>query len=162
MCLRLLAPVNPRKVLARPTRKMKNKLVVFTKNNARVLVNPSFKEIKAYQPNSVLNPDLSKVKAVPTHLWKLKDGAIIPMSDHEAKMRESDIKLHGVDNTVRRLTRKAFDPSLPFYLMRQASTVLIFAGSAVFTYAAIQLLFPEKLVSFNNLVREFGQRLGIG
>lgn len=77
---------------------MKNVIVVFTKNNARVLVNPE----KFPKDNYILNPDLSLVKGIPPHLWKLnKDGQIIPMKGQEIHNRLVDIEKHGSDNDIK-------------------------------------------------------------
>lgn len=129
----------------------KGKLVVFTTNNARVLTNPTFREINTYK-NAVVDPDLSKVIAVPPHFWKKGPGnLIIPMTDSEQKARLDDIKRNGVDNVVKRLPSRAFNPAVPFYLMRQAATVLFFVGSVLFCYAVVKNN-PGLLASlWNNL-----------
>lgn len=112
--------------------------MVFTRNNARILTNPTFREIKTYQ-NAVIDPDLSMVRAVPPHFWKRGDGnLIVSMSDSEQKARMDDIKRNGVDNVVKRLPSRVFNPSIPFYLMRQTGAVLFFIGSALFCYAVVK------------------------
>jgi cbb3-type cytochrome oxidase subunit 1 len=120
---------------------------VFTKNNARILTNPTSKELKAYK-NSVIDPDLSQVRAVPPHFWKRGLGnLIVPMTDHEQKIRLSDIKENGVDNEVRRLPNFTFNPSVPFYILRQVGTVLFFSGSALFCYGILDKFYPQVIAS---------------
>lgn len=55
--------------------------VVFNKYGARIIVNPgnAYKNAK----DVVLNPDLSLVKGVPPHYWKLEDGKIVPKNKLE-------------------------------------------------------------------------------
>ena len=79
---------------------MAKNLVIFTKNNARVLTKPEeFTELMAY-PNVVPDPDLSLVKGIPPHHWKLEDGLIVPMTGSEKDARNADIEAHGVDNMI--------------------------------------------------------------
>lgn len=73
--------------------------VVFTSNNARILKIRDESElagIKVY----VLNPDLSAVKSLPPHCWKLEDGVILPKSLSEIQETERTHSLKGVDNLV--------------------------------------------------------------
>ena len=72
----------------------KSILVVFTPNNARVLVNAD----PGNYPDALVNPDLSAVRAEPPHFWKLKDGKIVPMNRFEKRARLMDHKLSGVVN----------------------------------------------------------------
>lgn len=79
---------------------MAKNLVIFTKNNARVLTKPEeFNELMTY-PNVVPDPDLSLVKGIPPHHWKLEDGLIVPMTGPEKDARNADIEAHGVDNMI--------------------------------------------------------------
>lgn len=82
---------------------MKNKVVVFTKNNARVLTN--FELPKKINPRAkvLVNPDLSLLKRIPTHFWKLDCGAIKEMTPKEKRQRMRDIKLYGSDNNWQRV-----------------------------------------------------------
>lgn len=79
----------------------KNKVVIFTKNNARMLVNP--KDLTAFEsmPNAVINPDLSKVHRIPMHFWKLTKGQVVEMTRPEKIARMEDIEDHGADNKVK-------------------------------------------------------------
>lgn len=76
---------------------VKNFVVLFIDYNARIIVNP--KDLEEYRklPNAVVNPDLSRVKGVPPHLWRLtKSKNIVPISGREAQERESLIRKHGI------------------------------------------------------------------
>ena len=75
---------------------MKTKLVIFTSNNARILINGD----PAEYPGALLNPDLSAVKGIAPHFWKLEDGKIVPMSGEEQSARLKDHEERGVDNNV--------------------------------------------------------------
>lgn len=90
----------------------KNTVVVFTRSNARIYVNPGSKEIAELLTNgqAVLNPDLSLVGGFPPHFWKVEYGRIVPMKAEEQEKRLEFIAKHGVDNTI--ITREvlANDP----------------------------------------------------
>ena len=73
---------------------MKQKLVIFTTNNARILVGAD----PADYPGALVNPDLSAVKGIAPHFWKLADGRIVPMSASEKQARLAEHAAHGVDN----------------------------------------------------------------
>ena len=81
---------------------MKTQLVIFTSNNARILVghNP------AEYPHALVNPDLSLVKRVPTHFWKLAGGKIVPMTAKEQAARLADHAKNAVDNDVTKIVVK--------------------------------------------------------
>jgi hypothetical protein len=76
-------------------------VVVFTKNNARVLKNPK-NLIEILKRNTCLiDPDLSKVSGMPPHYWKLFKGkTIISMNGKEMRARDADISKVGADNFV--------------------------------------------------------------
>jgi len=110
---------------------MKQTTVVFTRNNARVLVN--HKPRLGYNPTNrvVLQPDLSLVRGVPTHHWKLDSGQIVEMSPVEKRRRNIHIKLYGIDNNV----DKELYPSsnrllLPLIIM--TALVIILIGAIVY------------------------------
>lgn len=127
----------------------KSKLVVFTRTNARILVNPTNREIQTYK-NAVINPDLSAVKAVPPHFWKQEKGKVVPMSDYEMKARLDDISKYGIDNEIKRLSAWKSNPSVPFYIMRQLSNVMFFTGSAMFLYIVLYKFYPDLIASIQN------------
>lgn len=77
---------------------VKNFVVLFMDYNARIIVNP--KDIEEYRklPNALVNPDLSRVKGVPPHLWRLsKSGNVMPLVGRAAQEREALIKKHGIN-----------------------------------------------------------------
>lgn len=88
----------------------KTKLVQFTSNNARILVNASASEY----PDALVNPDLSAVKGVPPHHWKQdKQGRIVPMNPFEKAIRKNTHLKRGVDNDVERFKApRIFDSAL--------------------------------------------------
>lgn len=49
---------------------MKDRVVVFTQNNARVLVNPDRIDRFMDKPNAFINPDLTFVNGIEPHFWK--------------------------------------------------------------------------------------------
>ncbi len=77
---------------------MKTTVVVFTKNNARILTNPLDLQIFESNPSCAINPSLTKVVGVSPHYWKLVDGEILPMDSSERKARDFNIKVYGADN----------------------------------------------------------------
>lgn len=60
---------------------MKNKVVVFTQNNARILVNPQQIDVFYKRNNALVNPDLTFVEGVEPHHWKLINRSRIPVAD---------------------------------------------------------------------------------
>ena len=83
---------------------MKNFAVVFTSNNARIVVNPSILQKLALKDkkNVVINPDLSLVKGVAPHFWKLSDDGkmVVEMTRPEKLVRLASHEAFGVDNNV--------------------------------------------------------------
>lgn len=80
---------------------MNHKVVVFTKNNARVFTNPQVEEIeklKSRYETVIYDPDLSGVQGVEPHFWRYVEGRIIPMNQAERNERMLDISENGVDN----------------------------------------------------------------
>ena len=74
----------------------KTKLVIFTSNNARILVGANPKEY----PTAWVNPDLSRVKGTPPHFWKIVGNQIHPMNFQEMAARLDHHARHGVDNDI--------------------------------------------------------------
>lgn len=75
----------------------KDKVVVFTRNNARIYTNvdkASFENDK----NVLINPSFDSVKGIPPHFWKMYEGRIVPMNDVEREERLKDIDKNGIDN----------------------------------------------------------------
>lgn len=60
---------------------MKNKVIIFTDNNARILVNPAEVEIFEDKPNAYVNPDLRFVTGVAPHHWKQLNSDKIKIDD---------------------------------------------------------------------------------
>lgn len=75
------------------------KVVVFTKNNARILYNPGNLDDYKNCMSALIDPDLKSVAGVPPHLWKLLDGKVVIMDTSESKARNTHIAIHGVINT---------------------------------------------------------------
>ena len=78
----------------------KDFIVVFTKTNARVLVNPPEMGIMLRDNSAILNPELKHVKHVPPHFWKMEYGIVAPMNKEERETRIAHIANIGVDNSV--------------------------------------------------------------
>ncbi len=101
---------------------MKTKLVIFTTNNARILIGANPKNY----PTAIVNPDLSKVGKFPPHFWKLNNkGEILPMSTLEQKLRLEHHAKHGVDNDI----SKAFVKKWKLKIDRSVWAALAGAGS---------------------------------
>lgn len=75
----------------------KDKVVVFTRNNARIYTNV---DTSAFENdlNVLINPSLDSVKGIPPHFWKMYEGRIVPMNDVEREERSKDIEKNGIDN----------------------------------------------------------------
>lgn len=74
------------------------RVVVFTKNNARVLINPPHLGALKKRHNVLINPDLTRVLGCPPHLWKIVKGEIWPMGHAERLARERVLELTEADN----------------------------------------------------------------
>ena len=80
-----------------------NRVVVFTKNNARIVNEPSHHEMVEYSKmkNVLINPDLSKVAGVAPHYWTIgHQNSIVEMSDEEKKVRDQHIATFGAINSL--------------------------------------------------------------
>jgi hypothetical protein len=66
-------------------------VVVFTENNARILMVEDVEPYKDWE-NAIIDPDLSKVRKIPPHEWKISDGKIVPMSQIERVSRSEQLK----------------------------------------------------------------------
>ena len=76
----------------------KDKVVVFTRNNARIYTNVDYKAFEN-DKNAFLNPDLSSVKGVAPHFWKVNsENRIVGMDDEEKEVRLKDMYQYGIDN----------------------------------------------------------------
>lgn len=72
--------------------------LVFTRNNARFAKGHPIEKLKGEA--IVINPDLSKVKGVKPHYWKLVKGEVLPMDQFERECRDRDIAKNGCDNDI--------------------------------------------------------------
>ena len=73
---------------------MNDFFVIFTENNARIYKGKPERSSE----NILVNPDLSRVKGIPPHLWKRVGNEIHPMSDDESLSRLKHIDNFGVSN----------------------------------------------------------------
>lgn len=73
-------------------------VVVFTKNNARVLRNPENIEQYLAMDNAIIEPDLSEVQGIPPHYWSLVDGKVVKKGFREGLARARHIRKHGAVN----------------------------------------------------------------
>ena len=73
---------------------MKNKLVVFTENGAKIFINPKdFNSIAEDKITTFKNPDLSEVINLNPHKWAVKNGKIVPADSSLVKEREAKAHL---------------------------------------------------------------------
>lgn len=74
--------------------------VVFTFNNARIIVNPPEIERMKWEGAHVVvkNPDLSAVQGFAPQYWKVVSGRIVPLSYSERVARSEHIEAFGVIN----------------------------------------------------------------
>lgn len=72
---------------------MKRKVILFSNHDKpRILINPSNIEELKSNPNAIVDPDLSKVKGVPSEYWLLVDGEIIAMALDQRKIVDAVIR----------------------------------------------------------------------
>ena len=88
---------------------MKKKVVVFTKNGARILTNPSKEYLEQWKqhPNVLVeDADLRSVKGIPPHFWKLRDdGMIVEMSESEKKEVTIDMQERKTHPALKKITK---------------------------------------------------------
>jgi hypothetical protein len=74
--------------------------VVFTFNNARVIVNPPEIERMRWEGANIVvkNPDLSAVHGFAPQYWKVVSGRVVPLSYGERVARSEHIEAFGVVN----------------------------------------------------------------
>jgi hypothetical protein len=75
----------------------KDRVVLFTPNNARILKGPDAAPFKGH-PDALVNPDMSKVYGIPPHHWKRRGSEIVPMDLAEREERDRVIARFGVKN----------------------------------------------------------------
>lgn len=78
----------------------KTRIVIFTDNNARIITTRDPGKYKLAS-NMVVDPDLTQVRHVPPHFWKLKQGLVLEMSRPEKLARMEVIERSGADNSIR-------------------------------------------------------------
>lgn len=76
------------------------RVVVFTKNNARIFINPENKVDLLKLKDSYLNPCLLAVRGTPPHYWFVKNGKILPMTQDMKEKRDRDILKYGVGTSI--------------------------------------------------------------
>jgi len=75
----------------------KHKVVVFTENNARVLVNPPDLDAWRKRKDALVDPDFGRVAHLAPHFWKCDEsGHLSPMTEEERNARIS----HHAENEV--------------------------------------------------------------
>ncbi len=74
------------------------RVVVFTENNARIVINPEKLGLYRTMANAVVDPDLSLVEKVPPHLWCLRDGVVQKLDEESILPRLQDIVDNGAVN----------------------------------------------------------------
>lgn len=80
---------------------MKDRLLIFTQTGARLEKDPLVIEKYKGHPNTVLNPDLSKVVGLSPHFWKLDDGQVLPVPVEDRKARLAEVAKHGGPTAVK-------------------------------------------------------------
>ena len=82
---------------------MKTRVVVFTKNNARIFINPPDEYLAFFKtlPNAIINPDLSSISGFGPESWKLEKGKIVVKNAAERQGTWHDIAVNGADNEVK-------------------------------------------------------------
>jgi hypothetical protein len=74
--------------------------VVFTFNNARIVVNPTDQERLAWEGAHIVvkNPDLSSVAGFAPQYWKVVSGHVVPLTYGERVVRSEHIESMGAIN----------------------------------------------------------------
>ena len=97
---------------------MKNKVVVFTQNNARILINPDRIDRFEDKPNAFINPDLTFVAGVEPHFWKIIPNNR-PMTLDEARRLHFELLKVIDDNEGNETHGVAFYKALLFILNQE-------------------------------------------
>ncbi len=106
------------------------RVVVFTLNNARILAVADASEY-AGRENCVIDPDLSHLRGVPPHHWRLAEGKIYAMNQVERNQRDRHIKTNGAINHI------SLAPAPPKSLLQRHMQYLPLVIAAALFAAAI-------------------------
>jgi len=113
----------------------KHNVVVFTKNNARLLKiwSRDLSHYKKILPqNYMVDPDMSKVRGTPPHFWKpaLIGNKLVPKNHAEKMAIILSHKIRGVDNYIK-LKRRFWWRR---YVLRWYNVLLGLAGGLYYIY----------------------------
>ena len=103
------------------------KVVYFTPNNARVVYMDS--PPSKLGLNYVVDPDLSAVKGLPPHQWKLSAGLVLPLSPEELEDRELHILKYGIINDLNMAA-----PAKTYRMPAKLKYALCFLAGALISY----------------------------
>lgn len=98
---------------------MKDVVVVLTRNNARIVTNPTDLDKFLGKQNVFVNPNMEDLKGVPPHFWKSQRGRLVPMNALERRLRIRDIEKHGSENWIELIPLPA-----PFWTRRKVLITL--------------------------------------
>lgn len=83
--------------------------VLFTESNARIYVGPAVEKVRSLK-GVLITPDLSQVKRIPPHFWKLEKGKIVPMNEVERaeriKLIEAKQPTNKIDGLQKKISKK--------------------------------------------------------
>lgn len=145
-------------------KKKYNQVVVFTKNNARLLRIPDNEPGKYRKwKNAVINPDLSKIGRLPPHLWRLRLGEIVPMNTRQMRKRCYEVQHNRIENDLSRFEYRWYQKMIRSKKLYILALSLVCAGLCyVFApdirlYAKSQVI-PEVLKGLE-IVQEYVVKL---
>jgi hypothetical protein len=92
-------------------------IVVFTKNNARIIMGGGMGAVGS-SDRVVSSPDLSGVRGIPPHHWKLENGKIVPMDAKERSERDRQLDKASV----------GVNPTLAEHFAKQQRMQVLLAG----------------------------------
>lgn len=75
----------------------KENVVLFSRNYAKILINPPGIEFYKRRANAIVNFPLVRMQNVPMQYWKKQGDTIVAMNAMERVKRDFDIEVNGVD-----------------------------------------------------------------
>jgi hypothetical protein len=108
--------------------------VVFTFNNARIVVNPPEIERMKWEGAHIVakNPDLSAVQGFSPQYWKFVSGRVVPLTYPERVARSEHIEAFGVVNDfMPYVEQSAWKKSKAFFKVYGSKSVVAFFATTL-------------------------------
>lgn len=86
------------KILRTSKKSEKNKVVLFSSNYAKILINPKGLRFYKNRANALVNPYIGNIMHIPMQYWKKEGNRITVMNELERTARDLDMEYNGIDH----------------------------------------------------------------